>query len=148
MPLFSRGLFWILGVYVLGSAVVYWLTGRYAFGERVLWLPGRMTGPIYTSMWLACCFALALPTWLSQRRWLELFRRRAAGCVLHGLCAAEPLGALAWLIGGLVGGWLALHRARYLLWLGFVCALLAMLTLLSRARCPRWQARARRCRSF
>jgi len=130
MPLFSRGLFWILGVYVLGSAVVYWLTGRYAFGERVLWLPGRMTGPIYTSMWLACCFALALPTWLSQRRWLEL----SAAALLAVFCMAYVLQSRSGLIGmlligGLVGGWLALHRARYLLWLGFVCALLAMLTL-------------------
>lgn len=137
MPLFSRGLFWILGVYVLGSAVVYWLTGRYAFGERVLWLPGRMTGPIYTSMWLACCFALALPTWLSQRRWLEL----SAAALLAVFCMAYVLQSRSGLIGmlligGLVGGWLALHRARYLLWLGFVCALLAMLTLIVTREVP------------
>jgi len=130
MPLFSRGLFWILGVYVLGSAVVYWLTGRYALGERVLWLPGRMTGPIYTSMWLACCFALALPTWLSQRRWLEL----SAAALLAVFCMAYVLQSRSGLVGmlavgGLAAGWLALHRARYLLWLGFASLLLVIWTL-------------------
>lgn len=130
MPLFCRGLFWILGAYVLGSAVVYWVTGRYALGERVLWLPGRMTGPIYTSMWLACCFALALPTWLSQRRWLEL----SAAALLAVFCMAYVLQSRSGLIGmlvvgGLVVGWLELHRARYLLSLGFVSVLLVILTL-------------------
>ncbi|WBL60735.1 O-antigen ligase family protein [Stutzerimonas stutzeri] len=130
MPLFSRGLFWILGVYVLGSAVVYWLTGRYAFGERVLWLPGRMTGPIYTSMWLACCFALALPTWLSQRRWLELSAAALLAVFCMGYVLQSRSGLIGMLlIGGLVGGWLALHRARYLLWLGFVSVLLVILTV-------------------
>jgi hypothetical protein len=71
-PLFSRLLFWSVALYVLSSSVFYWLTGHYAFGERVLWLPARMTGPIYTSMWITSCFALALPTWFSQRRFVEL----------------------------------------------------------------------------
>ena len=86
-PLFSRVLFWVVGIYVLGSAVVYWVIGRYELGERVLWLPGRMTGPIYTSMWLASCFALALPTWLTQRRWQELF----AATLLALFCMAYVL---------------------------------------------------------
>ncbi|MCW8155338.1 O-antigen ligase domain-containing protein [Stutzerimonas stutzeri] len=129
-PLFSRGLFWLLGVYVLGSAIVYWLTGRYAPGERVLWLPGRMTGPIYTSMWLACCFALALPTWLSQRRWLEL----SAAALLAVFCMAYVLQSRSGLVGmlalgALVAGWVVLRRARYLLWLGIAAVLLAGLTL-------------------
>lgn len=137
MQLFFRGLFWVLGVYVLGSAIVYWLTGRYAPGERVLWLPGRMTGPIYTSMWLACCFALALPTWLSQRRWKEL----SAGALLAVFCMAYVLQSRSGLIGmlaagGLVAGWLALHRARYLLWLGFASVLLVVLTLLIMREVP------------
>lgn len=117
--LFSRGLFWVLGIYVLGSAIVYWLTGRYAPGERVLWLPGRMTGPIYTSMWLACCFALALPAWLTQRRWLEL----SAAILLAVFCMAYVLQSRSGLVGMLalamlLVGWLALRRARYLIWLG------------------------------
>ncbi len=71
-PLFSRTLFWSVALYTLGSSIFYWLTGHYAFGERVLWLPSRMTGPIYTSMWITSCFALALPTWIAQRRFFEL----------------------------------------------------------------------------
>lgn len=130
MPLLCRGLFWLLGAYVLGSAMTYWFTGRYAPGERVLWLPGRMTGPIYTSMWLACCFALALPTWLSQRRWLEL----SAAALLAVFCMAYVLQSRSGLVGmlavgGLVAGWMALHRARYLLWLGVASVLLVILTL-------------------
>ncbi|OCX93318.1 MAG: hypothetical protein BFD77_13220 [Pseudomonas sp. CO183] len=130
IPLFFRGLFWILGIYVLGSAIIYWLTGRYVPGERVLWLPGRMTGPIYTSMWLACCFALALPTWLTQRRWLEL----SAATLLAVFCMAYVLQSRSGLIGmlavgALIAGWLVLHRARYLLWLGFASVLLVLLTL-------------------
>nr|WP_042922524.1 O-antigen ligase family protein [[Pseudomonas] sp. BICA1-14] len=129
-PLFARGLFWILGCYVLGSAVVYWVLGRYAPGERVLWLPGRMTGPIYTSMWLVCCFALALPAWMAQRQWVEL----ASAVALAVFCMAYVLQSRSGLVGmvvvgGLVVGWLALHRARYLLWLGFAGVLLVMLIL-------------------
>lgn len=135
--LFSRGLFWVLGVYVLGSAIVYWLTGRYAPGERVLWLPGRMTGPIYTSMWLACCFALALPAWLTQRRWLELF----AAILLAVFCMAYVLQSRSGLVGmlalaGLLAGWLALRRARYLIWLGSGLALAAGLLLYGMREVP------------
>jgi len=129
-PLFSRGLFWVLSVYVLGSAIIYWITGRYAPGERVLWLPGRMTGPIYTSMWLACCFALALPAWLAQRRWLEL----SAAALLSVFCMAYVLQSRSGLVGmlvlaGLFAFWLSLRRARYLLLLGAAAALFVGLTL-------------------
>lgn len=69
---FGRALFWIVGAYITGSALFYWWSGEYAVGQRVLWLPGRMTGPIYTSMWLVACFALATPAWLKERRYFEL----------------------------------------------------------------------------
>ncbi len=129
-PLFARGLFWVLGSYVLGSAVVYWVAGRYALGERVLWLPGRMTGPIYTSMWLASCFALALPAWMAQKRWAELLAATflAVFCMAYVLQSRSGLvGMLA--LGGLVASWLALRRARYLLWFGIAVALVVGLTL-------------------
>ncbi len=127
---FSRSLFWGLLIYILGSAIIYWTTGRYALGQRVLWLPGRMTGPIYTSMWLACCFALALPTWLTQRRWLEL----SAAALLALFCMAYVLQSRSGLLGmvaiaALLAGWLLLRRARYLLLLGVVVLSLAVLTL-------------------
>lgn len=94
-PVFARGLFWILAIYVLGSAVIYWIVGRYAVGERVVWLPARMTGPIYTSMWLACCFALALPVWLRERRRLEL----AAALAVSVFCMAYVLQSRSGLVG-------------------------------------------------
>lgn len=127
---FSRSLLWGLLIYILGSAIIYWTTGRYALGQRVLWLPGRMTGPIYTSMWLACCFALALPTWLAQRRWLEL----SAAALLALFCMAYVLQSRSGLLGmvaiaALLAGWLLLRRARYLLLLGVVVLSLAVLTL-------------------
>ncbi|WP_222909651.1 O-antigen ligase [Pseudomonas sp. DNDY-54] len=136
-PLFSRGLFWVLGLYVLGSAIVYWLTGRYAPGERVLWLPGRMTGPIYTSMWLASCFALALPTWLAQRRWLELSAAASLAifCMAYVLQSRSGLvGMLA--IGGLVAGWVMLRRARYLLLMGVAAVLMAGFILIAMREIP------------
>lgn len=136
-PSFSRGLFWVLGVYVLGSAIVYWISGRYEPGERVLWLPGRMTGPIYTSMWLTCCFALALPAWLTQRRWLEL----SAAALLAVFCMAYVLQSRSGLVGMLalavlLAGWLALRRARYLIWLGGGLALAAGLLLYGMREVP------------
>ncbi|SDU16577.1 O-antigen ligase family protein [Geopseudomonas guangdongensis] len=136
-PLFARGLFWILGFYVLGSAIVYWISGRYEPGERVLWLPGRMTGPIYTSMWLACCFALALPAWVAQRRWVEL----AAAVALAVFCMAYVLQSRSGLVGllalgVLVAGWLTLRRARHLLWLGVAAVLLGGLVLFAIREVP------------
>ncbi len=136
-PLFSRGLFWVLGLYVLGSAVVYWFSGRYEPGERVLWLPGRMTGPIYTSMWLTCCFALALPAWLSRRLWLEL----SAATLLAVFCMAYVLQSRSGLVGMLalavlLAGWLALRRARYLIWLGGGLVLAAGLLLYGMREVP------------
>lgn len=136
-PLFARGLFWILGFYVLGSAIVYWITGRYAPGERVLWLPGRMTGPIYTSMWLACCFALALPMWIAQRRWFEL----AAAISLAVFCMAYVVQSRSGLVGllglgVLIAGWLAVRKARYLLWLAPVGAVVVGLVLFGMREIP------------
>ena len=136
-PLFARGLFWILGLYVIGSAIIYWVIGRYALGERVLWLPGRMTGPIYTSMWLACCFALALPALVTQRRWLELSTALALAvfCMAYVLQSRSGLvGLLA--LGGLVVIWLTLRRARLLLWLGLAAILLSGLALLAIREIP------------
>ena len=136
-PSFARGLFWMLGLYVIGSAIIYWVIGRYALGERVLWLPGRMSGPIYTSMWLACCFALALPAWVTQRRWLELSTALALAvfCMAYVLQSRSGLvGLLA--LGGLVAIWLTLRRARLLLWLGLAAILLSGLALLAIREIP------------
>lgn len=114
---FARALFWTLGGYVLGSALLYWATGRYAVGERVIWLPSRMTGPIYTSMWLVCCFALALPVWLRDRCWLEL----GGGLALVMFCAGYVLQSRSGLVGlavlvPLILVYLGMQQPRWLLW--------------------------------
>lgn len=67
-----RVFFWSLIVYVSGSAVVFWLTGALEVGARLYSLPGRMEGPILTSMVIVCCFALLLPQWLRQRCRVEM----------------------------------------------------------------------------
>lgn len=120
-PQFARGLFWFLGSYVIGSALVYWFIGRYTPGERILLLPARMTGPIYTSMWLACCFTLALPVWVQQRRWAELSVAilLALFCMAYVLQSRSGLFGMA-ALGGLVAVWLVLRQVRYILWLGLV----------------------------
>lgn len=70
--LFARGLFWVVLAYVFISLAVSWASGQYTPGMRILWLISRMNGCIYTSMWLASCFALALPYWLRGKRTMEM----------------------------------------------------------------------------
>lgn len=70
--IFARAAFWLIAIYVLGSAVIYWITGRYAVGERIIWLPARMSGPIYTSMMISALFCLCLPVWVSGKKFIEL----------------------------------------------------------------------------
>ena len=93
--LFGRALFWTVGIYITGSALFYWWSGEYAVGERVLWLPGRMTGPIYTSMWLVACFALATPAWLREKRYVEL----VAACFLTTACIGFILQSRSGFVG-------------------------------------------------
>jgi len=94
-PCFGRGLFWTVGLYIVGSAIYYWSTGEYAVGQRILWLPGRMTGPIYTSMWLIACFALATPAWLKEKRYIELF----AAFILSAACIGFILQSRSGFVG-------------------------------------------------
>lgn len=94
-PDFTRGLFWSVLVYMGGSSIYYWIIGEYAFGEKVLWLPGRMTGPIYSSIWLSCCFALNLPNWIRQGAWKELI----AGLLITLFIAAFALQSRSGLVG-------------------------------------------------
>lgn len=68
---FYRVAFWLVSFYVLFSAVFYWITGEYGFGERVIWLPARMTGPIYTSMLISALFSISLPFWLKNKKYVE-----------------------------------------------------------------------------
>lgn len=65
--------FWVIILYVFLSAIYYWVTGKYGVGQRVVWLPSRMTGPIYTSMLISALFCICLPVWLKQRSYVEFF---------------------------------------------------------------------------
>lgn len=69
--LFVRGMFWVIGLYILLSSIHSWVTGQFVFGQRVAILPGRMENVIYASGWLVCSLALALPLWAKERRWVE-----------------------------------------------------------------------------
>ncbi len=117
-PIFARGLYWILVGYVSGAAVFYWLTGHYSVGERVLWLPSRMTGPIYTSLWVACCFALAVPGWLRSRQFIELALAFVVAlfCTGYVLQSRSGLVALAAFVL-LASMYLSFNRRRDSLWL-------------------------------
>lgn len=105
--------FWSIILYVAGSAVFFWLTGRADMGVRVLVLPSRMQGPILTSMLIVSCFALVLPEWLRNRRWIEITAALIAilfcvGFVLQSRSGLVGLGLLLIIAcGGVLwrGGW-------------------------------------------
>lgn len=90
-----RVFFWGLILYVGGSAVVFWLTGQHDPGTRLYALPGRMQGPILSSMLIVSCFALLLPVWLGARRWLEM----TAAVVAVLFCAGFVLQSRSGLVG-------------------------------------------------
>jgi len=68
---FVRAQFWILTLYIFGSALYGWATGEFAVGGRVALLPARLENVIYASIWLFCALALALPIWLRDRKYIE-----------------------------------------------------------------------------
>lgn len=70
---FVRGLFWVICLYIFAGSLHSWWTGQFVFGQRVAILPGRLDNVIYSSAWLVCALALALPLWVRQRRWIEAF---------------------------------------------------------------------------
>ena len=94
-PAFKRATFWIISAYIFLSSMIYWMAGTYEVGERILWLPGRMTGPIYTTMWLIACFALASSVWLQERRYLEF----VAALMLSLFCTIYLLQSRSGLVG-------------------------------------------------
>lgn len=135
-PLFARGLFWTVAIYVMGSALFYWTTGRYDIGERVLWLPARMTGPIYTSLWLACCFALALPGWVRQRRWLEAATALALVVFCMGYILQSRSGLVALAVLLLLAPIIFRTGAKALMWGGMAMVMVSLATLLAISEIP------------
>ena len=69
---FARIQYWVISLYIIGATLFYWSNGKYAIGEKILWLPSRLDGPNFTSMCVAASFALALATWVRERRHIEL----------------------------------------------------------------------------
>jgi hypothetical protein len=68
---FVRGQFWMICLYIFASSIHSWVTGQFVVGERVGILAGRLDNVIYASVWMFCALALALPAWVSQKRWIE-----------------------------------------------------------------------------
>lgn len=135
-PLFARGMFWVLAAYVTGSALFYWSSGHYQIGERVLWLPARMTGPIYTSLWLACCFALALPVWVRQRRRLEAVAALVLVVFCMGFILQSRSGLVALAVLLMLAGILFRASGRTLLVGGIVMVMICLVTLLATREIP------------
>lgn len=132
-PTLPRVAYWALAGYVLAAASYYWLTGTYEPGERVVWLPMRLNGPIFTSMLLVCFHALALPGWVRQRRWLELSIASTLLLALVGwvLQTRSGLVGIALLVLGTVAWALHNHRRLALVLGAAVAATAATAFLLS-----------------
>ncbi len=105
--LYRRTQFWVLVTYIIGSTIIYWITGKYNVGERILWLPSRLNGPIYTSILLASCLALATPAWIESKKHFALSAAIALTIFAIGYCLQSR--------SGLVGLFLllALYIIRY-----------------------------------
>jgi hypothetical protein len=91
-----RALFWMICFYIYACAAYAYLAGGVAFGDRVAILPGRMENVIYTSIWLVCALALALPTWSREGRHLEM----AVAAVLAFIAVAFVLQTRTGIVGG------------------------------------------------
>lgn len=100
---FVRGLFWTVCLYIFAGSLHSWMTGQFVLGQRVAILPGRVDNVIYSSAWLVCALALAMPLWVRQRRWIEA----AAAIALTLLAAAYVVQTRTALVGLglLVGLW-------------------------------------------
>lgn len=96
---FARSLFWGLIAYVLISAVIYALQGDFELGDRIVDLPSRLYGPIFTSILIACSLVLLTPVWIRQRSYAEA----GAGVTLALLCVAVILQSRTGLVG--IGLW-------------------------------------------
>ncbi|QIB52986.1 O-antigen ligase [Pseudomonas sp. OIL-1] len=94
-PLVLRSFFWGLASYVVMSVVYFWVLGQFSFGQRILDLPGRLSGPIFTSMLLVVCYARLLPLWWESRKWLE----GVAGLAFLLLCVGLVLQSRSGLVG-------------------------------------------------
>ena len=111
---FARVQFWVIALYIIGATLFYWISGKYAIGQKVLWLPSRLDGPNFTSMCVAASFALALLTWVRERRFGELFGGIASALFItvYALQSRSGVVGLAF-VGILYCTHLATRNGRY-----------------------------------
>ncbi|MCC5796450.1 MAG: O-antigen ligase family protein [Methylophaga sp.] len=69
--IFARAMFWSLLGYVIISAIWYGLTGSYQYGDRIVELPQRLYGPIFTSILICSSLVLVGPVWFRERAIFE-----------------------------------------------------------------------------
>ena len=112
--LFARIQFGAIALYIVGATLLYWITGKYAVGEKVLWLPSRLDGPNFTSMCVAASFALALITWVRERRFVELFSGLAGALFItvYALQSRSGVIGLAF-VGVAYGAYFVARGKRY-----------------------------------
>ncbi len=105
-PYLLQGAFWLALTYALLSCIYLWLSGKYSFGEQVLWLPARMTGPIYTSMFLVVLWAGAATHWIARSQWVEIALATATLLFVMLVGLQSRSGIVGWGLSALL---LALH---------------------------------------
>jgi len=103
----ARAMFWSILLYVYLSVIWLAITGNYQFGDRVVILPQRLTGPIFTSILICCSLVLITPVWLRRRAIVEVL----IGFLLAGFCIVFILQSRTGIVGLLlwalvVWGWI------------------------------------------
>lgn len=107
---FARLFFWVPIFYVLISTLIFFLSGSYTFGARIIDLPSRLYGPIYTSIFIASSIVLITPVWIKKQAFLEAM----AGFILALICIAFILQSRSGVVGILlwatcISAWLVLQ---------------------------------------
>lgn len=99
---FARIQFWGIALYIIGATLFYWMSGKYAVGQKVLWLPSRLDGPNFTSMCVAASFALALATWVRERRFMELVSGSAGALFITAYALQSRSGVVGLAFAGII----------------------------------------------
>lgn len=105
--IFARAMFWVLIAYVCISALWYGFTGSYQLGDRIVDLPQRLYGPIFTSILIVSSLVLITPAWLRERAIFEA----VSGLLFALFCVVVILQSRAGIVGlllwtALLWGWL------------------------------------------
>lgn len=96
--IYKRSQFWVLTFYSAGTSIAYWVSGKYAVGERIIFLENRLNGPISTSMLIAACYALAIPSWVREKRYLEMSIATAISIFVISYCLQSRSGLVGFVL--------------------------------------------------